>query len=449
MALYPDQQQILEGFEDWLNGSEQTCGLFAGAGFGKSYMMKSIIDEVILKNSNYTPIITSMTHSAVDVLSEFTGMEVTTLHSLMGWVPYVDKETGEEGLSTPYMRDKDADPRLTDSMLVLIDEAGLAGHDELALMLEECDRTGARVMFVGDYKQCYPVVREGQELCVPTYEYTQTHGTLFKLTIPKRVSEDDSIYKLSLKLRKAVTGGELPNLKTVLNSDGRTGVRHVDDIEEYAYKAFKAGVRDKNTRNIKVLAYTNARCLTLNRKIRKNVMGRKDPTPVVGEEMVANTTITNVSGDFMIKNNGRVVVESVEKTENYGLAGAFIQFSQLNKEGERENIEEVVFVPSTPALLLERLRKLSTEAKAMQKNGFKTEAQQTWRTFFSLKEGCADIRYTYAMTVNKAQGITLKHALVDLCDIDRCRDYEQKVRLAYTAVSRGNTFVTIEGELTK
>jgi ATP-dependent exoDNAse (exonuclease V) alpha subunit len=54
------------------------------------------------------------------------------------------------------------------------------------------------------------------------------------------------------------------------------------------------------------------------------------------------------------------------------------------------------------------------------------------------------MRFTYAMTVNKAQGITLKHALVDFVDIDQCRDKEQKLRYKYTAVTRATDYVTIE-----
>jgi hypothetical protein len=444
----PDQIEVSRQFDKWLNETnQQTCGLWASAGFGKSYSMKDIIEEVIVKNSNYIPVLASMTHSAVEVLADFTGTVVTTLHSLMGWVPYVDKETGVDGLSTPMMRDKDADPRLTSNMLVLIDEAGLMGHDELALLLEECDRTGARVFFVGDSKQCFPVVKEGQRLCVPAYEHTLDQGALFMLTIPKRVDEDDMIYKLSVAYRKAVDGDKQPKLRTLLNKDGSgKGVRHVDDIEELAYKAFAAGKRDGNMRNIKVLAYTNRRCLTLNRKIRKKIMGLKDPTPIAGEEMVANTTITNATGeDCLIRNNGRVTVVSVEKTESHGLDGAFIQFKS---DDTGEEVPEIVFVPSTPAKLLDRLRDLSNDAKAFKANGFDTEASKAWSSFFSLKEGCADIRFTYAITVNKCQGTTLKHALVDLCDIDGCRDYEQKTRMAYTAVTRATDYCTIEGELT-
>ena len=443
MGLYKDQEQVAVKFEDWLNNSDvQTAGLWASAGFGKSHMAKYLIDEIIVKNSNYTPILASMTHSAVAVLADFTGRAVSTLHSLMGWIPIVDKETGEERLSTPRMRDKNAEAKLMKGMLVIVDEAGLMGHDELSLLLEECEETGARVLFIGDNKQCFPVVRDHQKLCVPAFEATEC---MLSLTIPKRVDEGDMIYKLSLAMRAAVDGARQPNLSTKLNEDGSgKGVRHVDDVEEYAYKAFAAGQRDGNMRNIKVLAFTNKRCLSLNRKIRKKVMGLSDPTPIVGEEMVANTTIQTATGDdVLIRNNQKVLVKEVEKTDSYGLAGAFILFTDL----EGNELEETVFVPESPGKLQDRLKKMANEAKNFKSEGKDEESREKWRAFFSLKEGCADIRFTYAMTVNKAQGTTLKHALVDLYDINSCRDREQKTRLAYTAITRATDYVTIEGEL--
>ena len=443
MELYDDQKLVATKFENWLNNSSSTtAGLWASAGYGKSFMVKHLISEVVLNNSNYIPVLASMTHSAVAVLAKFTGMQVSTLHSYMGWLPLIDKDTGEETLSTPKMRKKKEPPRLTSNMLLIVDEAGLMGHDELALLLAECKETGARVLFVGDNKQCFPVIKDGQKLCVPAYDATEC---ILNLTIPKRVDKGDMIYKLSLVYREAVDGGRQPRLKTLLNTDGSgKGVRYVDDLEEYAYKAFEVGKRDGNMRNIKVLAFRNSRCLKLNAKIRKKVMGLTDMTPIVGEEMVANTAINNATKDqVLISNNQMVIVKEVEKTESHGLQGAFILYEDL----EGNLIEEAVFVPQSPERLQESLNKLKNEAKKLRSEGRDEESKERWRHFYHLKESCADIRFTYAMTVNKAQGVTLKHVLIDLDDINTCREREQRTRLAYTAVTRATDYVTIEGNL--
>jgi hypothetical protein len=442
MDLYDDQLRAATRFEKWLSTSSETfAGLWASAGYGKSFTAKFLIEEVIIKHTNYTPMLTSTTHSAVEVMEEFTGRAASTLHSLMGWIPQVVKDTGEEYLSTPEMRGKKSN--LTKGMIILIDEAGTLGHEEMRLLTLACNEVEARVLFIGDHKQCFPVIKEGEELCVPAHRATEC---MLELIEPKRTDRNNTIFKLSEKYRATVDGGPQPTLSTRLNVDGKTGVRHVDDIEEMAYMAYAAGIRDGNTDNIKVLAFTNKRCLTLNRKIRKNILGHKSQIPMLDEIMIANTAITNVEGNVMINNNQRVKVTSVEETENHGLNGAFITYDDL----DGEPIAESVFVPESPGKLVDRLKKLANEAKGYGANGFTDESSALWRTFYSLKEGCADIRFTYAMTVNKAQGITLKHALIDMSDINKASSFsrEMAARLAYTAVSRGTTFVTIEGELT-
>lgn len=444
VELYTDQVLVASEFEEWLLNSEETvAGVWAGGGFGKSFMAKYLVMEVVLKNSNYEPVLTSMTHSAVDVLYEFMGMDVHTLHSIMGWIPQVDKETGKEFLSTPSMREKSPEPRLKPNTLLLVDEAGLLTHMQTRLLIAEAVAVGAKILLLGDNKQCFPVHDEGDEMTIPAYDNTEKKLTL---TIPKRVDEGDMIYKLSTVLRAAVDGGPLPEWKTALNPDGSgRGVRHVDDIEEYAYMAFKAELdRGGDLSKVKVLAFKNTRCLTLNRKIRKKVMGYKEPYPIIGERMVANTGIaTSAGSEVLIRNNQQIIVKEVERTESFGLKGAFVQYADL----KGNYFEEIVFVPATPGKYLDRLKQLANDAKDLLARGEKLEASEKWRNFFALKEGCADIRYTYAMTVNKAQGITLKHALVDLVDINSCRDYEAKVRLAYTAVTRASHYATIEGEI--
>lgn len=437
MSLYQDQIDAANLFMEWLNESDETfAGLWASAGYGKSFTVKHLLDTV-RDQSAYTPKVTSMTHSAVEVLSDFTGMEVSTLHSLMGWIPFVDKDTGEEGLSTPQQRKPNAKHTLKDSHLVIIDEAGLIGKTEMQLLREECQITGARVLFVGDHKQCFPVMKDDDELCIPAYDNTQCK---LELTIPKRTDDHNVIFKLSEAYRRTVDGARQPKLRTILNPDNKTGVRVVDDLEEVAVSAFKAGVRDGNIEAIKILAYTNARCLTLNRKIRKKVLGINDTLPRVGEEMVANNAIETSAGDMvMIRNNQRVIVKEVEPTVSYGLDGAFILFTDLDKEP----FEDTVFVPSSPSKLLSRLKEIANEAR----NADKEEAKPLWRAFYSLRDSVADIRFTYAMTINKAQGITLHHALVDLNDMNIARNREAAARMAYTAVTRATTYVTIEGEL--
>ena len=106
-----------------------------------------------------------------------------------------------------------------------------------------------------------------------------------------------------------------------------------------------------------------------------------------------------------------------------------------------------MFVPESPKKLVNRLKEIASDANKAREEGDELQAKALWKRWHNLSEACADIRFTYAMTINKAQGVTLKHALVDLDDISKCRDRSQKARYAYTAVTRATDYVTIEGDL--
>lgn len=437
MGLYPDQEKVAEEFAVWLENSslEDVAGLWASAGFGKSHMVKYVIDLVNEKYPEHRVLLTSMTHSAVEVLGSLTGKVVTTLHSAMRWVPAFDTKTGEEYLKTP------KEPSLMGSgvTLMLVDEAGLMGHDEVKLLISSAIACNVKLLLIGDHKQCYPVVKRNQKLCIPAYDATTT---LFSLTVPKRVNENDMIYKLSTRYRKSVDGGRQPNLRTIMNPDDpNKGIVVVDDIEEAAFDAFNKAVLGDYVRDVKVLAFTNNRCIRINRKIRKHVFGITDPAPFVGEELVANEHVEHPLAEVneaLIKNNQIVIVKSVEVAEQFGIPGFWL---------ELEDIEEQVFVARNPEQVKKRRQELAYEANKLKAEGKQSAASDKWRMFYRIKKGCADLRNSYAMTVNKCQGRTLRHVLIDMYDLDTCRDAGQKSRLAYTGVTRATDVVEIEGEL--
>ena len=439
--LYPDQQAASDSCMDWIeNKHDQVAGLWASAGFGKSHLCKHLIET--LTNNNYRVGVTSLTHAACEVLTKLAECEVNTLHSTMGWIPAYDKKTGKEYLKTPSL---DRCP-LSDSgfNILLVDEAGLIGHEELALLLDRCKMLNVSILFVGDNKQCYPVMKDGQELCIPAYLATDIY---LELTTPKRVDESDMLYKLCTAYRATVGGARQPKLRTVLNKDGSgKGVYVVDDIEEAAFEAFREAIKNgSDIRKVKVLTYTNKRSLKINRKIRKEVFGIADNRPYVGEEVQANTTISDsLDKEILIRNNQLLTVLGVVDGFEYGVKGWWLELKDVLSGCD---VQEQVFVACNWSSLEATLKKLSWDAEKFKKEGKAQQAQEKWFRFFQMKTFFADVRNTYAITINKCQGSTLDHALIDMNNIDICRDEEQAARMAYTAVSRAKFKVTIEGQL--
>jgi len=441
MALYEDQQSASDKFFDWLeNDKSLVAGLWASGGFGKSHMCKHLI--ILMQQLGINLAVTSMTHQAVEVLSGLTGLEVRTLHSTMGWIPKYDTKTGEEYLKVP---SETKCPLIKSGVsFLLVDEAGLMATEQVALLTARAKVAGVRLLFVGDHKQCFPVERTKVANHIPAYDATDCY---LDLSTPKRVDEHDMIYKLCTSYRRTVDGARQPNLFTILNTDGSgKGVRVVDDIEEAAYKAFNKAIEMKeDVRKIKVLAFTNKRVISLNKKIRKNVFGIKDNRPYVGEEVQANTTISDSLGEeILIRNNQLLTVTSIEDDTQFGIVGWWLG---LNDAINDSPVSEPVFVASRWEQVDAKRKALVAQAGKHKKAGQANQARDCWLQYFKLKEFFADIRNTYAVTINKCQGSTLKHALIDMDNIGTCRSSEQAARMAYTGVSRATCYVTIEGEL--
>ena len=436
MSLYPDQEIVAKQFSEWMKSDQYVAGIWASAGFGKSHMMNYVVEQ-LRATSSLNIIITSMTHAACGVLEKLARCEVRTLHSVMGWVPTYDKATGEEFLKMPNTSN------LKPNTILIIDEAGLCGVEECTQLYADVRNAGAKILFVGDNKQCYPVFKKDQKPCIPAFEMSETK---MELTIPKRQDPDDYIYKLALVYRAAVDGERQPKLRTLLHPKTGKGIVHdEDDIEEHmlamfakAKRLMDSGADPKALHKIRALAFTNKKCIMLNRKIRNKVFkvrdanGKYDPRPFIGETLMSNKSVpsTHEENVVILQNNQYVTVSSVEEDEVQGLKGYWLRFQET---------EEPVFCPRSIEALKQRLHELAEVA----------QEKSNWEPYYRLKHGTADMRNTYAMTVNKAQGSTMQEVCIFADNFNISRDYYQKVRLMYTAVTRATHKVVIEGELLK
>ena len=432
MSLYPDQLKVAEDFKTWLFESNiPFAGLFAGGGYGKSHMVGYLLE--ILKKTDLPVVVTSMTHVAAEVLADFTGNPVSTLHSAFGWYLEECTETGKVLLMSP-----EKSP-IQHGSVIIVDEAGMVNNQVLAALIDAATAFDLRILGVGDNKQTFPVEKDGVPTGVPFYDHCKVR---FTLGIPKRQSEGDIVFALCQRMRQSVDGGRFPNFKTIEQGDGR-GVYDSDDFTDDIIKAYDAA---SSPDQVKVLSYTNKKAIKYNKIIRKHVLGVDTNEPQVGEELVANTTIkeydNEAGGDvIIIANNERVTVLGTEAGEEWGLSGWWTRIVNFDKD------EYTVFVPESPAVKDRELKKLSREAKEAKAEGKSGVARYCWGEYFNVLNKTADLRPTFAITVTKSQGSTYEHVLVDLNDIDRCWDRETKARLAYTAVSRASKKVTVDGYL--
>ena len=94
MSMNSDQIKVREAFVDFLYSDEKTFTVCARPGRGKSWMTRELVKvarshssalELLIGADNKINIkMTATTNKAAKVLSEFSGMEATTIHSLIG-----------------------------------------------------------------------------------------------------------------------------------------------------------------------------------------------------------------------------------------------------------------------------------------------------------------------------------------------------------------------------
>jgi hypothetical protein len=131
--LGPDQNKALAHI---LTNSDQFTGFRGLAGSGKSTMLKELANT--LRRENRSCLFCAPTASAADTLRR-EGLDTMTLQGLLGGLP--------------------VRVSLTARSVIILDEAGAVGLDDMVKLFEVARRSGCRVVFSGDTGQHASVAR--------------------------------------------------------------------------------------------------------------------------------------------------------------------------------------------------------------------------------------------------------------------------------------------------
>ena len=387
MQLNQGQRQALDTLTAAVIDRNQKLITLSGpAGSGKTTILKQLIKElkdlaVLMPEYLTTWHFTATTNKAVAALADAMGptVLVTTIHSLLGLVPYQGKLKQRR------------DSTVQHNSIIVIDEASYIG-EELAVFIARVIDKVSLIIFVGDSYQLPPVKDEISDIfdpmIIPQIELTQV----------MRQADGNPIQELSRDLRDVVKHRAEPNITL---DDVNISWLNSDDF----IKAFCNDCIISAPGAVRALAWTNHTAQHYNEQAALACNGRTEFH----------------AGDIVVNNH------------------------YFKSKQQSVPTDATVQIHSTSPWYTERgktMRSITTsygELTELHKDSTATPEQRLYYY--------PDLRYTYASTINKAQGSTYDTVYVDLTDLAKCSNRDLQLRLLYVAVSRARHKVVFTGDI--
>ncbi|AVO23137.1 DNA helicase [Xanthomonas phage RiverRider] len=421
LPLNQGQQAAADGFFSFLLNDQHKELIISGpGGVGKTFTMGHMIDEVMptyfdaCQLANIKPkydevVMTATTNKAAAVLAEATGRPTQTVHSYFDLTVKENFRTGETDIQ------RKRNWSMKERTIIFIDECSMIDRD---LYREIKDGSlNSKIVYVGDHNQLAPI----KEPISPIYNQRLP---FYELTQPMRTNNPD-LQALNQQLRDTVETGIFKPIKLipgVIDEYSGSQMEHAF-IQEFSHQ----------TRDARVMAYTNARVNQYNEYIRglRGISGPYQP----GELLVSNSATQLGDGVALsVEEEVEVINTSLKPSPSYIDDGVYLDVYHVDLESTYGYYAGVM----VPADRDHWDRLIKYYAK-----------EKNWVKYFHLKNMYADLRPRDACTVHKAQGGTYKHAYVDLDDISQCRDPKVVARLLYVAFSRAKERVIVYGDLSE
>lgn len=401
--LSDHQQNILQEIINTLHFSNRI--LIKGcAGVGKTYLLGNLVEYLREKTKNKI-YCTAPTNKAVSVLQSKIKpdgkVSLLTLHKALQIRQVINETTGEVSYKPSYDREK---PPLRGVDYLIVDEASMVSAELLGYLEELATKSKTTVIFSGDYRQLNPVNEQDSIVFQLTYPE-------FELTEIVRQKEGNPIIELSR------------NLENIANA---TSNENVSEEEGYYFSNNGKELLDKlvksnGSNECKYLAWTNQEVVRINELVRRTIYG--SPAKIeLGETIVFDEPY----GDGKYYTNEELKVEELKVDE----------LSILTPDEHRE-VFTCYFINSDVRIIHEdseyryevvrkRLRQKAKENKI------------SWCEYYGFTGLFAKFKYNHAITVHKSQGSTYENVIVNLRDIFKNANTEERTRLLYTAITRAS-----------
>lgn len=422
----------LYGPEDQQGGWKRETKLDGKAGVGKTWLAKRIVEAMSqVTDLDQTIYLTAPTHQAVQELREnfneerFSGKVVIgTLQSVMNLT--VRWQGGERKLKKNKKRGGwSPEPDFGD--ILIVDESSMIGW-ELYGHVQDYFEQGKpmRVLWIGDDGQLPPVKDKSAEVL-------QKEGpTLEKIV---RQAQGSAIIDAASVVRE---GGPGWKRRWMEEADGEE-FEVLSDPKEMEKRVFSIFENAEDLYDARLVAFRRKRVRQWNERI-KGMLYPNAEQYEEGMHVMSMDTYMGPTSRFGPLYSSQVleVKEAEKKTKE--LAGDPYD-SDILPPFETE-VWDLQLKPARSDHSV-RVRTITDDAKEAydeELDDRKSRAKKGeihWRNFYRLKEALADITYSYASTVHRAQGSSVNTVIVDSNDLLSAPGGDYQVQpLVYVALTR-------------
>tara|TARA_R110000772_G_C13310328_1_gene440521 strand:- start:48629 stop:49996 length:1368 start_codon:yes stop_codon:yes gene_type:complete len=447
MGLNKGQEEATRVLTEWYNdktSGKELATLEGWAGTGKTYMTKEFITSLNLSRV----LVSAPTNRAKGVIEKSSGFAGKTVHSVLGL--QLDLDLSDFNPMNPVFNPKR--PPDVNYQLIVIDEASMINKNLYQRLKELAAEKKVKMLFMGDRFQLPPV----KERISKVFTDCEYKAVLTEIVRQGKGNPNTKLIELCIKDIQERTDNvdgfimrESQNITPMGLADSK-GFIYTPTSSFNSVDFLKADRDNLYNNSSKYLAYTNDNISKAINGIRKNVFHIEDFI-TIGESLVGYRGISIKRGkvlDTVIVNSEDYVVKDIIKSVlQEGMDGYQILIENFyTKHTKYVNVIDTSN-EHTAQTYLEIVRNLYVTAKKF--------GRQYWVKYYNFVNNNLamidvkmfiagkderikqkDILYNYGITIHKSQGGTFTNSFVNLSNINRCYDNEDRRRLKYVALSR-------------
>ena len=432
--LTPSQELLVREFEDFVFDDDKTELVITGSpGTGKSFMVQHLIglykklvklDQIISKKvddefSDRDPILlTATTHKAARVLSDFTQMPASTIHSALGLRVFTDYRTGDLKIS------RTDNSVVISNALIVIDECSMANDALIKIIRSQI--CNSKIIWVGDQHQLKPVKSRPVNLFDDAV--TNSEVVVCELTETVRQAKHNPIISLASKVKEVIQseGAEIP----VIESEEP----HIQVLDrgDFLQKIREHFSGDPDIDHARIVVWRNTHVVNYNELVHKKIRGAQEyfePNDIVISADMIDTGAYQQTRSIAANTEDMLRLDQVSNSRELTFGDYPVSFNVWEATNITRGTKVNLLVPQSRAVAEKVLKSLKSE--------------KNWFSYYALKNSMADLRHPYAITAHKAQGSTYDVVFIDLQDIFTNKNYEEIKRLLYVAITRARDKIYI------